>query len=72
MTERAWRTSSRPLRSMLYGWRMSRLSFDQVNVVVPDVAGAAGFLRALGAEIEEIDGEWAEWGAHHVTRPGGR
>ena len=69
MTESARRTSSRPLRSMLYGWRMSRLSFDQVNVVVPDVAGAAGFLRALGAEIEEIDGEWAEWGAHHVTLP---
>jgi hypothetical protein len=48
---------------------MSRLSFDQANLVVPDVAGAAGFLRALGAEIADLDGEWAEWEAHHVTLP---
>ena len=54
---------------MLYGWRMERLSFDQANLVMPDVVGAAGFLRALGVEIAEIEGEWAEWGAHHVTLP---
>jgi hypothetical protein len=54
---------------MLYVWRMSRLTFDQVNLVVGDVAGAAGFLRALGAGIEELDDEWAEWAAHHVTLP---
>jgi uncharacterized protein (TIGR00730 family) len=46
---------------------MRRLSVDQANVVVPDVAGVTGFLRALGAEIVENDGEWAEWGTHHVT-----
>lgn len=69
MTERVRRTSSDPRRPMLYVWRMSRLSFDQVNVVVPDVAGAAGFLRALGADIDDIDDQWAEWGEHHVTLP---
>ncbi len=54
---------------MIYVWWMSRLSFDQANLVVPDVAGVVGFLRALGVGIEEIDGEWSEWAAHHVTLP---
>ena len=45
---------------------MASLRFDQVNIVVPDVAGAAGFLRALGAEVQETSDEWAEWAAHHV------
>ena len=45
---------------------MTKLRFDQVNIVVPDVAGAAGFLRALGAEVPEPSDEWADWAAHHV------
>lgn len=48
---------------------MPRLQFDQVNIVVPDVAGAAGFLRALGADVPEISDEWAEWAVHHVGLP---
>jgi len=48
---------------------MGSLTFDQINVVVPDVAGAARFLRLLGAEVEEPEGEWAEWGSHHVGFP---
>lgn len=48
---------------------MASLRFDQVNVVVPDVRGAAGFLRALGAEVPEAAEGWAEWEAHHVAFP---
>jgi hypothetical protein len=48
---------------------MARLQFDQVNIVVPDVAGAAGFLRSLGAEVPELGEEWAEWAPHHVGFP---
>ena len=45
---------------------MGSLEFDQVNVVVPDVAGAARFLRSLGAEVPESGGEWE---SHHVGFP---
>jgi hypothetical protein len=48
---------------------MARLQFDQVNIVVPDVAGAAGFLRSLGAEVPPLADEWAEWAPHHVGFP---
>lgn len=48
---------------------MGTVRFDQVNVVVPDVAAAAGFLRGLGVDVEEPTGEWAEWGRHHVRIP---
>ena len=49
--------------------RVGDLEFDQVNVIVPDVVGAAGFLRELGVEVQEMAGEWAEWAAHHVGLP---
>lgn len=48
---------------------MPSLQFDQVNIVVSDVAGAAGFLRALGAEVPELPDEWAEWASHHIGFP---
>jgi len=48
---------------------MASLEFHQVNIVVPDVAGAAGFLRALGAEVPELPDEWAEWAPHHLGFP---
>jgi catechol 2,3-dioxygenase-like lactoylglutathione lyase family enzyme len=48
---------------------MGSLEFDQVNIVVPDVADAAAFLRALGAPVQEVADEWAAWGAHHVGFP---
>ena len=48
---------------------MGSLEFDQVNIVVPDVVGAARFLRTLGAEVPEITGHWAEWAAHHIGFP---
>ena len=48
---------------------MGSLQFDQVNIVVPDVAGAAQFLRALGAEVPELAEEWSEWAPHHVGFP---
>lgn len=48
---------------------MTSLKFDQINIVVPDVVGAADFLRALGAEIPEVADGWAEWTAHHVGFP---
>lgn len=48
---------------------MASLQFDQVNIVVSDVVGAAGFLRALGAELPELTDEWAEWAPHHVSFP---
>lgn len=48
---------------------MAKLQFDQVNIVVSDVIGAAGFLRALGAEIPELPDEWAEWAPHHIGFP---
>ncbi len=48
---------------------MARLQFDQVNIVVPDVAGAAEFLRALGAQVPELPDQWAEWAPHHVGFP---
>ena len=43
--------------------------FDQVNIVLADVGGAARFLRALGAEVPEASPEWAEWEPHHVEFP---
>jgi hypothetical protein len=49
--------------------REVNLRFDQVNIVVPDVAAAAGFLRALGADLQDMPDEWAEWAAHHVGFP---
>lgn len=48
---------------------MASLEFHQVNIVVPDVAGAAVFLRALGADVPELPEEWAEWAPHHVGFP---
>ena len=48
---------------------MGSLRFDQINVVVPDVAGAARFLQSLGAEVEVPEGEWAAWAPHHVRFP---
>lgn len=48
---------------------MATLRFDQVNIVVPDVAGAAGFLRALGAQVPEPSDGWTDWAAHHVGFP---
>lgn len=48
---------------------MASLQFDQVNIVVPDVAGAAQFLRALGAELPQLAKEWAEWEPHHAGFP---
>jgi hypothetical protein len=48
---------------------MVTLRFDQVNIVVPDVAGAAEFLRALGAQVPEPSDGWADWAAHHVGLP---
>ena len=48
---------------------MARLYFDQVNIVVPDVPGAANFLRSLGAEVPEASDDWAEWAPHHVGFP---
>lgn len=48
---------------------MGSLQFDQINVVVPDVAGAARFLRSLGADVDEPETDWAEWASHHVGFP---
>lgn len=48
---------------------MGSLRFDQINVVVPDVAGATRFLRSLGADVGDPDDDWAEWAAHHVGFP---
>lgn len=48
---------------------MASLQFDQVNIVVSDVARAAGFLRALGAEVPELPDQWAEWAPHHIGFP---
>lgn len=48
---------------------MASLQFDQVNIVVSDVAGAAGFLRALGADVPELPDEWVEWAPHHIGFP---
>lgn len=48
---------------------MGDLRFDQVNIVVPDVVGAAHFLRALGAGVDAVANEWAEWTPHHVGFP---
>ncbi len=45
---------------------MAGLRFDQVNIVVPDVLGAAHFLRALGAEVDAVADEWTEWAPHHI------
>lgn len=48
---------------------MAGIRFDQINVVVSDVAGASQFLRALGVEVPELTGEWADWAPHHVELP---
>lgn len=48
---------------------MGDLRFDQVNIVVSDVVGASDFLRALGAGIDAVADEWAEWAPHHVGLP---
>jgi hypothetical protein len=45
------------------------LTFDQINVVVPDVAGGSRFLRSLGADVDETGVDWAEWESHHVGLP---
>ena len=51
---------------------MADLRFDQVNVVVPDIPGAARFLRALGAEVDVPGAEWAEWASSPCSASGGR
>jgi uncharacterized glyoxalase superfamily protein PhnB len=48
---------------------MARLRFDQVNIVVPDVVGAADFLRLLGADMPVSSDEWAAWAPHHSGIP---
>lgn len=48
---------------------MAGLRFDQINVVVPDVAAASRFLRSLGADVPTLDDEWADWEAHHHSLP---
>lgn len=48
---------------------MANLRFDQVNIVLPDVLGATRFLRELGAEVQALAAEWAEWASHHVAVP---
>jgi hypothetical protein len=48
---------------------VTELRFDQVNIVVPDVRSAGRFLRALGAKIQEVAGELAEWESHHLGFP---
>lgn len=48
---------------------MAELRFDQVNIVLPDVAGAAGFLRSLGVRVPELGDGWADWEPHHIGFP---
>ncbi len=48
---------------------MPRARIDQINVVVPDVAGAIGFLRHLGVDIAELPPAWAAWAGHHQSVP---
>lgn len=48
---------------------MAALRFDQVNIVVADVAATSQFLRALGAEVPEPADGWADWASHHVELP---
>lgn len=48
---------------------MTSLTFDQINIVVPDVVGASDFLRALGAEVPEMPAAWSDWAAHHIGFP---
>ncbi len=48
---------------------MDDLEFDQVNIVLPDVVGAVEFLRALGAPIDEVAPDWADWAPHHTGLP---
>jgi hypothetical protein len=45
------------------------LRFDQVNIVLSDVDGAAQFLRSLGVRLPEVLPEWADWASHHVGFP---
>lgn len=45
---------------------VASLQFDQVNIVVPDVAGAARFLRTLGAEVLRSPYD-AFWGARYAV-----
>jgi hypothetical protein len=45
------------------------LRFDQVNIVLADVDGAAQFLRALGVQLPPMLAEWAEWAPHHAGVP---
>ena len=47
---------------MIYVWRMSRLSFDQVNVVVPDVAVDAAFQRALALGADGLRAPYDAFG----------
>ena len=48
---------------------MAGLRFDQVNIVIADVVGAAHFLRALGAEVDPVADGRADWEPHHVGIP---
>ena len=48
---------------------MAEFRFDQVNIVLADLGGAARFLRALGAHVPESLPEWTEWEPHDVGFP---
>jgi uncharacterized glyoxalase superfamily protein PhnB len=48
---------------------VAALRFDQINIVLPDVVGATRFLGALGAQVQEVAEEWAEWAPHHAALP---
>lgn len=54
---------------MVHTLDVAELRFDQVNIVVPDVDGAARFLRALGVRVPELSAEFEEWSPHHVGFP---
>ena len=48
---------------------MAEFRFDQVNIVLADLSGAARFLRSLGAHVPDSSPEWTEWESHHVPFP---
>ena len=58
-----------PHTALKYVGSVADLRFDQVNIVVPDVDGAARFLRALGADVPEAAAGWADWAPHHRGFP---
>lgn len=54
------------LDESVYDLLVDRPRIDQVNVVVADVAAAAGFLADLGIEVPSTLSEWAQ---HHQPIP---